>query len=280
MLDVGEKQARGAEHARRRRDQHAAHFELARNADGDHGSVATEGDQRKVAWVAAAIGRHRLHRAGHGRDGDRVDAVRRLMDIEAEGLRHFALDDVAGKASVDGQLAADQILGVEVAQHDRRIRKCGFLAAESIAGRPGHGAGALRPDLDRARGVQRDDAAAARADLGDVDERQLDRVAAAFDELRADVDAGADLVLGGARRLAVLDDRGLCRGAAHVERDHVAQARRARDVGAGDDAGGRPRLDQECRLLSRRGGGHRAAVRLHDVQGPGDAGAFQLGREG
>src|SRR5439155_15565795 len=110
--------------------------------------------------------------------------------------------------------------------------------ARVVADRPGRGARAVRPDGHRAALVETDDAAAAGADLRDVDERELDRVAAALHELAAEVDPRADLVLARSHRLAVLDERGLRRRTAHVERDQVRPAGLPAEVAAGDHAGG------------------------------------------
>ncbi len=49
----------------------------------------------------------------------------------------------------------------------------------------------------------------------------------------------------------------------------------AREEGAGDDAGGRPRLDQVRRLPDRGLGAHQAAARLHDLQRRRDPGLGQ-----
>ncbi len=71
-------------------------------------------------------------------------------------------------------------------------------------------------------------------------------MAAALDELAAQVDAGADLVLARPHRLPVLDDRRLRGRAAHVERDQLRPPRQPAQVAAGHHAGRRAR--------TRRGG--------------------------
>ena len=145
------------------------------------------------------------------------------------------------------------------------------MPPRAVADRSRHRAGAVRADRQIAGGVERHDRAAARADLGHVDERQLDRIAAALHELARQIDAGADLVFGGARRLAVLDHGGLGRRAAHVERDRIGKPERARHAGAGDHAGRRTGFDRVGRLLARAVERHDAAVRLHDLQRRADA---------
>ncbi len=88
-----------------------------------------------------------------------------------------------------------------------------------VAHRTGHRAGADRPDLQRAAAVDPQDRAAAGADLGEIDRRHFEGVAGARQEARAEHDAGADLVFGGTRHLAVLNERSFGGGAAHVDRD-------------------------------------------------------------
>ncbi len=89
------------------------------------------------------------------------------------------------------------------------------LAAAAVAGRPGRGAGALRPDLQHAVLVHPGDRAAAVADRGDRDggDEHLELA----DEL-----AGAEL------RRAVHDQRHVGAGAADVEAEAVPAARPAR----------------------------------------------------
>ena len=104
----------------------------------------------------------------------------------------------------------------------------GRHTALAVARRPGHGAGALRADLEAAAGVDAGDAAAAGADGLDVDHRRAQRVALDFLEVRAP-------------RLPAIDRGDVAAGAAHVEGDEVAVARREAEEGAADDAAHRAR---------------------------------------
>ena len=90
-----------------------------------------------------------------------------------------------------------------------------------------------------------------------------------------EVDAGADLVLARAYRLAVLDDRRLGGGAAHVERDQVSAAGEAAEVAARHHARRGAGLDQVRRLAPRRLGRERAAARLHHLELGADPGLVQ-----
>ena len=280
VLDVGEQKSGGAEDTRHGRNQHPAHLQFARNRHRNHRAVAAKSDQAEVAWIATPVGGHGLDGARHGGHCNQVHAVRGLHQAQTQWLGNLVQDRVFRKLGVYAHLATHQVARVHVTQHDRRIGKSRLAATQSVTGRPRNRAGAARTDLDRLCGVDGDDAAAARADLGHIDKRKLDRVTPALDEFGADVDTGSDLVFGGAGRLAVFYHRGLGGGAAHVERDHITQAGRAGDPGAGNDTGGRTGLDQKGRLFSRCRSRHGAAVGLHDVQWPIDSRSLELRGQG
>ncbi len=265
VLDLREQQTRRAEHARRQRHQHAAHLERARDRDGDHRPVAAEPAEHELARVAAAIGRDRLDRPRHRRDRQLEDAVGGLGRALAERLRD-GLERPCGGVGIQLDGAAGEVLGAQVAEDDQRVGQRRLVPAEAVAGRPRIRARALGADVQHPELVRRDEAAAAGADLGEVDEREPDRVAAALDEPAAQVDPGPDLVLRRLHRQAVLEDRRLRRRPAHVERDHVGDPGLAREKRTGDDSGGRPRLDQVRRLADRGRGAHQAAARLHDLE--------------
>ena len=110
---------------------------------------------------------------------------------------------------------------IEPAEHDVGVGDGRLGAAAAVADRAGIGAGALRPDLERADLVDPGDAAAAGADLDHVDHRQHHRMAAGV---------AADVIARRHRRLAVADQARLGGGAAHVERDHVGEAERLADA--------------------------------------------------
>ena len=161
--------------------------------------------------------------------------------------------------------AAEEIVAAEIAEHQVAVGDGRHVAAAAVAGRARHRAGALRPDLQLAEAVDPGDGAAAGAHRVDVHHRHRDV-------------AALDLAAAGDERLAVLDQRDVAGGAAHVEGDDVLEAGHAAGIGAGGDAAGRPRQHRGHRLA--RGGreGRHAAVRLHDVFLPRrDAGARRAG---
>ena len=104
-------------------------------------------------------------------------------------------------------------------------------------------------------------------DLGDVDGRGLEHVAAGLDEAARGAHALAELVLGGEGRLTGFDQRGLGGRAAHVEGDQVRLAERGAQARRADDAGRRARADDEDGTLGRLARSDHAAVGGHHQHG-------------
>ena len=161
---------------------------------------------------------------------------------------------------------ARQALGVQVAERHVGVGQRDLGAALVVADGPGHRPRAPRPHVQRPRPVHVHDAAAARADLRDVDGGHAQQEAAALVEPAALRHGAADLELAGALDLVPLDDRGLRGRPAHVDAERVGRADRPGQRGGGDDAGGGPRLDHVHRALAPALGGHDAAVGLHDEE--------------
>ena len=165
------------------------------------------------------------------------------------------------------------------AEQDVRVGHGRLDAAAAVAGRPRVGAGTARSDLQPAGGVEPRDAAAARADLGDVDRRDPQELARAADQPAPRGHRAADLVLAAAGDRAVLDQRGLRGRAAHVEGDHVPHAELLRHPAGGDDARRRARLEREHRARLGVVGGHDAAGRLHDLERSVEADPVEAGAD-
>ena len=128
VLDVGVEQAEGREQAGRRRHDDAAHAELLRHRAGEHRAVAAEGAERVVARVAAALARDRADRPDHVGAGDLVGAVGGVLERQAERPGDPLGDRRARALGVEFQIAADQIVGVDVAEDevgvgDRGLRR-------------------------------------------------------------------------------------------------------------------------------------------------------------
>ena len=238
VLDVGVEQAEGGEEARRRRHDHAADAERRRHAAGEQGAVAAEGEERELPRVAAALGRDRLDGADHVGGGDLVRAIGGGLQAHAQGFGYGRGKHRARLVGIESEGAADEVAGVQVAQDDVGVGDGRDPAAGVVANGPRRGAGALGPHLQRAAGIDPHVRAAARAHLGQIDGGNLERVAGARQQARADHDAGAHRVLLRAHHLAVLDHGGLGGRAAHVEGDDAVEPARERQRLRADHAAG------------------------------------------
>jgi hypothetical protein len=246
-----------------RRHDHAPHSQLGREGGGVHRPRAAVGDQREVGRVAPLLRRDRPQRAHHRRVRQVVDAPCRLDRRQPEGppgARQRPLRTLA----VDRDLPVADRAGRDEPEQDVRVGDGRLVAAEAVARRAWHGARAPRPDVQALRRVEPRDRAAAGADLGDVDRRDPDQLAAAAEQAAPRRERGADLVLVAARDTPSLDQRRLRGRAAHVERDRVVVPERARQRERCDDAGRRPRLERVDRPSRRLIGRHDPAGRLHD----------------
>src|SRR5262249_36849585 len=153
----------------------------------------------------------------------------------------------------DGDLAASEWAGADVAKYDVGIGQSRLHAAALVARRAGDSAGASRPDVQAAGAVQEGDAAATGADLGDVDAGSTNDLPAPADEPVADRQGRPDLVLGAVADAAVLDEGCLGRRPAHVQGEDVAQAEPAGDEAGGQDPGSRAGFESEDRPHRRLG---------------------------
>ena len=108
VLEVGGQHADRAEHAGERRHHDAADAEIARHVESVDAAVAADGDQREVARVAAALDRDGADRTRHGGVRHRADAVRGLLQRQAERLAHVRLDRLLAEPAIDGEAAAGQ----------------------------------------------------------------------------------------------------------------------------------------------------------------------------
>ena len=166
-----------------------------------------------------------------------MNAERRLFGCDAERRGNLLQDCVRRLIRIDRQVAANQLRRIDEAQYDIRIRHGRHRSALIIANRARHCAGAFRPDAKRATRVDLNQAAAAGTNFGDVDRRNTDMIAAAFQKPRPGVDAGTDIELADAIEPAFLDHGRLGRRAPHVKRQDVLEAELAGDLGSTADAG-------------------------------------------
>ena len=211
----------------------------------------------EAAGVQATLGGHGLHGMRHLRHRDAQDAVGRLGRIEPQ-RRRDALGHLALAArEVELEFAAQEVVGIEPAEHQIGVGHRRLLAAAAIGHRAGDGTRALRADPQRVAGLDAGDGAAAGADLVDVHHRNLDRQRAlvAADQRRA-----------GRERPAFADHAGLGGGAAHVEGDGVAHAELRADRLRTDHAGRRAGFQHAHAADAGMLDGEQAAGGLHHVE--------------
>ena len=161
-------------------------------------------------------------------------------------------------AEVEPRAAAEEVPGIEIAQDQVGVGHGGGRAALAVARRARLGARALGPDVQDAAGVHPGDRAAARAERDDVEARQR-HLLARDRPVRREV------------RLAVLEERDVGAGPAHVEGDQVALAEEPRAVAAPRHAARRARQHRAGGEPHGVGDRRHAAVRLHDQHRPGVA---------
>ena len=162
-------------------------------------------------------------------------------------------------AEVEPGAAAQEVPGVQIAQHEVGVGHRGGRAALAVAGRAGIGARALGTDAEDAAGVHPRDRAAAGPDGDDVEARQGHPLAG-HRPVRREVG------------LAVLDERDVGAGPAHVEGDEVALAEEPRAVAAAGHAPRGPGQDRAGGQPHGVGDRRHAAVGLDDEDGAGVAG--------
>ena len=179
--------------------------------------------------------------------------MRRPLQVQPQGSRDFLLNRSPGRCDVESKSAPGDGV-VDAAQHQVGVGDRWLGATQPVADRAGHGSGAARPHVQVARRREPGDAAAARADGGDVQHRQLHRPVA---QLPGQGDGGS----------APVDQGYVGAGAAHVEGDAVLNPGVPGNVNGRHDPGGRAGKAGVDRLP---GGGFRAddsPVGLHNQQG-------------
>src|ERR1700675_3912816 len=115
-------------------------------------SGAAEGEQHEIPQVVAPRGRDRLDGLLHLDVDDADDSLRGLRDRHAEGVRDFGYNRLTCAFGIEPHAAAEKIVGAQIAKRKIAVRDGGQFTA-AVAGGSWHRAGALRPDLDFAEGV-------------------------------------------------------------------------------------------------------------------------------
>ena len=251
MPQVGDDTAKRVGDPRSRRHQNLGNAELAGQRRGMERPRPAKGEQSEVARIQTKRDGDHAGRAGHAGRGHAQHRRRRRFGIDAERVTEPCLEDGADIVDIDRPRDRLQLAGVKTAKNHVGVGDRRQIAATPVADGPRVGAGALRPDLEEAGFVDPRDRPAAGADGADIDHRNVDRHRI------------FDLDLVRHRRLAVADQRHVCRGAAHVIADEVRPVGAAPGIGGGNHAGGRPRHNGLRRLANhpvRRDG---AAIAVH-----------------
>ena len=182
--------------------------------------------------VEAAADGHQAGRLDHRRVGDVEDRDRGLERRHARGGSASRSIAASAAAGVQRQPAAGERRRADPAEHDVGVGDRRLGAAAAVAGGPGIGAGAPRPDAQDPAGVDPGDAPAARADLDEVHDRAQDRQPARMRDADPEPVADADLPALGLARLAALDHARPSRSCRPCRADHVAAADERRVVAA------------------------------------------------
>ena len=250
----------------RRRADHARDAELPRDLLRVDGPRAAGAEERVVARVAPALGDVHARGGGHVLVDDVVDAPGDLDRVEPQRAGE-PLDRLPRRREIHLDLAAGEVAGVEVAEEEIRVGHGRLRPAEAVGGGTGLGARAPRPDLEEPDLVHGGDAAAARADLDQLDRRDPDGQAAAFHEALL----ARRLEAVGRQRLALVHERELGGGAAHVEREQLPAAVGAAEERAGERAGSGAGLEHLHGRPLGFGDVGQAAAREHEEKRGRDA---------
>ena len=262
VTQVGEQHAERAQDGGEARHDHRRDPELLRDRPRVHRPGPAGDDERQLARVVAALERDVLRPGGHHQVDHLGHRGGRLDDVEPERPGHPALDGLAGEIGTQGHAAAEEVLGVDVSEHQVGVGAGRLRTAAAVGGRAGAGPGAARPHVQEPAVVEPADRAAAGPDRVHVDHRQGDRMS-------------IDLALPRHLHLAVLDDRGVEARAAHVD-DHEIVGAEATREGKARARPARGAGENRRRRVSRHELGRRdTAVRLHHQQDPVERGFLE-----
>ena len=208
-----------------RRHDERGDTEVAAQGPGVRGSLATAGEHGELAGIVAALDGDAAQQVGHPGVQDPPDPPGGLHDVDAERAGDLLFYRVPRGGPGQPHDAAGESRLVEHAENQVGVGGRHLGAAAPVADGTGRGAGAVRPDQQRALARHPGDAATAGADRADVDGRAVD--------VRS---AHRDLVAH--QRRAVGDDAHVETGPADVDGEQpVPGARAAADLLAGHDPG-------------------------------------------
>ena len=254
VTHVGQHTAERRGDAGKARHEHPGDAELAGDGRRVQRPRPAEREQHELPRVVPLLDRDHPRRVGHLVVGDREDRRRRVLGVQSQRLADGLDDAVAYPFEVRRRQIAGKRSGIDAAEHCVGVghRRC--LAAAPVADRSGARPGALRSDPEQSAGIDPRDAAAARSDGVDVDQREVQRHRV------------GQVLLVGDRGAAVADKGEIEARASHVAGEHVVEPRRLAEPGGGDRAGRRTGQHGLRRRAARGAGGHHPPVALHQQE--------------
>jgi hypothetical protein len=90
------------------------------------------------------------------------------------GLPTKSGDGPARRVDVEAHAPAQEEIGIEITQHEVRVRHRGLASAERVAGGAGIGPRAVGPHLQEVHAIEACHGSAARPDLDQLDDRDAD----------------------------------------------------------------------------------------------------------
>ena len=261
---VGEQDADRGERAGQCGNEHARDLQGVREGAGVERASASEGNQREVAGIVAALDGDDANGLLHGGLNDAQDAGGELFDGGEGSLPLLHVLQHAG--AVEGDGASHEAVGVEAAEGEVGVGDGGLGAAAEADG-AGIGAGGFGAYAEETAGVEASDGAAAGAGGVDVEHGHADGDAG-DDGLVADVGAGG------------VDEEDIGGGAAHVEADDLIEAGEACELVRSDHSAGGSGEHGSNRLRGGDARGDDAAGGLHDFEAAAGVVLRDVGCEG
>ena len=131
----GDDHAKGRRHARTGRDQHGSDAQAGREVARMDGAGAAKRDQRAGPGVFSVLADIGLRRRRHVLIDDRMNAKCRLIDRNIQRSGKPCIDCRAGRAGIELHAAAQEVIGVQIPQHEICVGHRRFGPALRVAGR-------------------------------------------------------------------------------------------------------------------------------------------------
>ena len=218
---------------------------------------AAVGHHRKIARVEAALCGDARHHMRHGRGGDADDAAGGFDHADRKRRRQHVLHGLLCAFQVEAHFATKKAVRRQPPEDQVGVRHGRLGAALPVAHRSGRGTSTLRSDAQAPAGFHPRNAAAAGADLLDVDQGNLDRQAFLV---------AADHDIARHHHLTTQHHTGLGGSAAHIEGDGIGQAQALAHRSRADHARGRAGFEHAYAFALRVGHIEQAPGGLHNEE--------------